>query len=88
MKVAHYQQLYLMVDKGYTKQDVIKLFGEPEYALGTVDFWDTDRLTDAEAKRQTECIRYCVRVPAYYIPVCFYFSFDQEGKIIGKQRLD
>ena len=48
--------------------------------------WDDKPLPPAEAQRIVSAFRYSVR--AFYMPVSFEFTFDAEGRLVGKHRYD
>lgn len=45
--------------------------------------WDTERLSDDEAKRITSAL--CYTAPDFPIPAFVMITFDGDGKVVGKQ---
>jgi hypothetical protein len=64
-------------------EDDWRLTPPAEYGM---TFWDEDRLSEEETKRITSAIRYTV--PTFFMPVIFEFTFDAEGRLVGRHIYD
>lgn len=51
-----------------------------------VPAWDDKALPPAEARRLAAALRYTVS--AFFLPVIFEFTFDTEGRLVGRHIYD
>jgi hypothetical protein len=76
-----------MIEKGASKQDVVRVMGEPtRVGRAPTPYWDREELDGAEVKRITSSIDYTVST--FVLPITFRFSFDEQGMLVGKHRYD
>ena len=79
---------YQRVERGMTVvqvQTLMRSNGTP-HTGHSFPAWDDEPLDPAEAKRIATTLRY--HGPRPLMPVIFEFTFDQDGKVVGKHRYD
>jgi len=81
---------YESVRRGMSRAEVIGIMGDG-YRVASdrdcgVQYWDHRTLTAEEQAQIESTICYDVSFP--YLDFSFRFSFDGEGKVIGKRRYD
>ena len=88
IQVRRLHSSYQSVQRGMSIDEVKKIMGRDETAgLDLpVEWYEWEHLEWDEVARIKSQIHY--QVPTMYMPVTFGFSFDEEGKLVGKHRFD
>lgn len=86
--IRRLQAAYLQVEKGMSAKEVERLMDYPSRSLdsGLQGWWDEQRLTELEEVNLRKALRY--QINTFYLPVIFEFTFDADGKIVGRHRYD
>ncbi|GEM_PF-2047531 len=79
---------YRQATRGMTLREVQALMGGPgeRNRFPLMPYWDEQRIGEDVAEQTESTLSYTV--PTFYLPVTFHFSFDKDGKLIAKHRLD
>ncbi len=88
-KIRDLDAKYLTCEKGMSREQVIKRMGDFDYRTDGIvagAMWDDDRLRSEEDEKVASSISY--RVSTFFLPVTFEFTFDNEGKLVGRHRYD
>lgn len=89
-KIGHLHSKYDTIQKGASKDHVVAVMGKPtrvrnDYGWEKV-YWEDTPLPDQPTNAVAQSMWYSVKT--FFLPISFVFSFDSEGKLIGKHRFD
>jgi hypothetical protein len=89
-RIAELDRRYQQVQRGMSKTQVQVLMCGPGQRFGGPfpAFWDDDLQPDQEEKARTIASAERYTVHTFYLPVSFEFTFDAEGRLVGKHRYD
>lgn len=86
-RIDHLDSKYMTTTRGMTVAEVVTVMGEqPSVTIGAAAWWDDVRLGPDQDNKVKTAIRYTVRT--FFLPVTFEFTFDEEGKLLGRHRFD
>ena len=86
-RIDRMRSQYEMVTRSMSAEDVVAILGEPKKVFATeyrVSRWNADPLSEQAVGRITKTYCYGVKSIGYWLMVA-NFSFDAEGKLIGKE---
>lgn len=87
VKIRKLNERYLTITKGMSQSEVISIMKEKHFVHNrTKARWDYDYLGTEEDARVCSAIGFGVRT--FYLPVVFEFTFDKNGKLVGRYRND
>ena len=88
-RVRAYHTSYMSVQRGMHESDVLSRMGKPKY-VGyegrEVYWWDDEPLDPDQIGTIKKTLIYCVST--FFLPICFKFSIDTVGIVVGKHRYD
>jgi hypothetical protein len=87
-KIRTLNARYYQVQQGMSTNEVDRIMGHDGQWLesGFTAWWDDRRLEVSEDARIRKAVRYSVTT--FHLPVTFEFTFDSNGKTIGRHRYD
>jgi hypothetical protein len=88
IKIRRLHKAYESVERGMTQDEVRELMATRESADIDlrVDWYEWDLLPGEDIRRIKTNLHYQVKTA--FLPVTFGFSFDEDGKLLGKHRYD
>ena len=88
VEIHQRRERYKLITRDMSKHDVVAIMGEPDTSgePGAGPFWDDELLNGVSLDDVEHAIRY--NTSTFYLGVIFEFTFDDEGRIIGKHCYD
>jgi hypothetical protein len=80
---------YHKVKRGMSAAEVnaiIDFKPDPESKLGHTDYYDQQKLSPEEFRTITHSVSYTIS--RVYVGIVFVFSFDKDGRLVGKHAYD
>lgn len=87
IQIRQYDSAYILIGRGASRHLVISYMGPPNAreSMARAVFWNGKPLNEEEVARIRSTLNYYVRCGP---GIVWSFSFDDEGKLIGKHRFD